>query len=47
MSYSTKYFQNVKDDPISIMPDIMAEPVVPDYLARTDPVLYAVPGRKN
>lgn len=47
VSYSTQYFQNVKDDPASIIPDIMVEPSFADYRAKTDPVLNAVLGRKS
>jgi hypothetical protein len=42
MTYSVKYFRVVEGDPESLMPDLLVEPELADYLKRTDPVLERV-----
>jgi hypothetical protein len=47
VSYSTKYFQVVKGDPDSIVPDVAVDPTYADYRSKTDPVLDAALGRRR
>lgn len=42
VSYSTKYFQFVEGDDPSMMPDVLVELSLDDYLAPRDPVLEAI-----
>jgi C-terminal processing protease CtpA/Prc len=42
VSYSTKYFQFVDGDDPSLMPDVLVELTLDDYLALRDPVLEAI-----
>lgn len=42
VSYSTKYFHPFKEDPSTIVPDVVVEPASGDYLKGADPVLAAV-----
>jgi hypothetical protein len=42
VSYSTKYFQYVEGDDLSLTPDVLVEPSLDDYLALRDPVLEAI-----
>jgi hypothetical protein len=42
ITYSVKYFQVVEGDPESLVPDIIVEPELADYLEKTDPVLERV-----
>jgi len=42
VSYSTKYFQFVEGDDPSLMPDVLVELTLDDYLALRDPVLEAI-----
>jgi len=39
VSYSTKHFKRVKDDPPALMPDVTVELTAADYFAGRDPVL--------
>ncbi len=39
VTYSVKYFQVVEGDPESLLPDILVEPTLADYLEKSDPVL--------
>jgi hypothetical protein len=42
VSYSTKYFQFVEGDEPSLIPDVLVELALDDYLALRDPVLEAI-----
>ena len=42
ISYSTKYFEVVDDDPPSVMPDITVEISSEDYFAHRDPVMETI-----
>jgi hypothetical protein len=42
VTYSTKYFRVMDEDPDSLLPDIYVEPRILDYLKKTDPVLENV-----
>jgi hypothetical protein len=42
VSYSTKYFQFVEGDEPSLVPDVLVELTLEDYLALRDPVLEAI-----
>src|SRR5205807_1833226 len=42
VSYSTKHFHPFKDDPNTIVPDLLIEPTMADYVKGADPVLAAV-----
>ena len=42
VSYSVKFFQNVLGDPPSVLPDLLVELSIEDYLAGRDPVLQAI-----
>lgn len=42
VNYSVKFFQTVPGDPPSLMPDLLVELSVDDYLAGRDPVLAAI-----
>jgi hypothetical protein len=42
VTYSTKYFRVIDDDPDSLVPDVDIEPRISDYLNKTDPVLNRV-----
>jgi hypothetical protein len=42
VTYSVKYFQVVEGDPDSLVPEILVEPQLGDYLKKTDPVLERV-----
>ncbi|MFZ2053888.1 MAG: hypothetical protein WAU81_06785 [Candidatus Aminicenantales bacterium] len=42
VTYSVKYFRVVGGDPDSLMPDLLVEPELADYLQKTDPVLERV-----
>jgi hypothetical protein len=42
VTYSVRYFQVVEDDPESLVPDIIVEPALADYLKKTDPVLETI-----
>ncbi|MGB8958292.1 MAG: hypothetical protein WCC00_04685 [Candidatus Aminicenantales bacterium] len=42
VSYSTKYFQFVEGDDPSLMPDVLVELTLDDYLALRDPALEAI-----
>ncbi len=42
VSYSTKYFKYIDDDPNSLIPDITVETPFADYAAGKDPVLDAI-----
>jgi hypothetical protein len=42
VTYSVKYFQVIDSDPDSLVPDILVEPALADYLKKTDPVLDRV-----
>jgi hypothetical protein len=42
VTYSVKYFQVVGGDPDSLVPDILVEPALADYLKKTDPVFDRV-----
>ncbi len=42
VTYSTKFFRVVDDDPESLIPDLLIEPTLREYLEKTDPVLEAV-----
>ncbi len=46
VSYSTKRFHPFKDDPTTIVPDLVLEPASADYLKGLDPVLPAVLARQ-
>jgi hypothetical protein len=39
VTYSVKYFRAIDDDPDSIVPDILIEPRISDYVKKGDPVL--------
>ena len=42
VTYSTKYFRVIDDDPDTLVPDIYVEPRISDYLKKIDPVLERV-----
>lgn len=42
VTYSVKYFEVVEGDPASLVPDILVEPTLADYLRKSDPVLERV-----
>lgn len=42
ISYSTKYFEVMDNDPPSVMPDIITEMSSEDYFAHRDPVMEAI-----
>ncbi len=42
VTYSVKYFRVIDDDPVSLVPDILIEPGISDYLEKADPVLKRV-----
>jgi hypothetical protein len=42
VTYSVKYFKVVEDDPASLVPDILVEPTLADYLKKSDPVLERI-----
>lgn len=42
VTYSVKYFRVLDDDPDSLVPDLLVEPGISDYLDKTDPVLKIV-----
>jgi hypothetical protein len=42
VTYSVKYFQVIEGDPNSLVPDILVEPILADYLEKSDPVLERV-----
>jgi hypothetical protein len=46
VSFSVKYFRVIEDDPDSLVPDLLIEPRISDYLKKVDPVLENVLGRK-
>ncbi|MDH4270710.1 MAG: hypothetical protein OEW18_01905 [Candidatus Aminicenantes bacterium] len=39
VTYSVKYFRVVEGDPESLMPDLLVEPELAEYLKKTDPVV--------
>jgi C-terminal processing protease CtpA/Prc len=47
VTYSIKYFQVVDDDPESLVPDLLIEQKISDYLRKGDPVLESVLGKRN
>jgi len=47
VTYSVKYFRVIDDDPDSLMPDILIEPRISEYLKKLDPVLNFVLGKRN
>ncbi len=47
VTYSVKYFRVIENDPDSLVPDLLIEPRISDYLKKTDPVLKSVLGKKN
>lgn len=47
VTYSVKYFRVIDDDPDSLMPDLLIEPRISDYLNKDDPVLKSVLGERN
>ena len=47
VTYSIKYFRVLDDDPDSLMPDILVEPRISDYLKKADTVLNYVLGKRN
>jgi hypothetical protein len=47
VTYSVKYFRAFDDDPDSLVPDILVEPRVSDYLNKADPALERVLGERN
>lgn len=46
VTYSTKYFRVLDDDPDSLIPDILIETQLSDYLNKIDPVLRSVAGER-
>jgi hypothetical protein len=42
VTYSVKYFKVIEDDPESLVPEILVEPTLRDYLDKADPVLDTV-----
>jgi hypothetical protein len=42
VTYSVKSFKVIEDDPDSLYPEILVEPILRDYLDKADPVLEAV-----
>jgi hypothetical protein len=46
VTYSVKYFQVLDDDPDSLIPDILVERRLSDYLNKSDPVLKSVLAKK-
>ncbi len=42
VTYSVKYFKVIDGDPDSLVPDLLIEPALEDYLKKTDPVLDRV-----
>ena len=42
VTYSVKYFRVIEDDPDSLVPDLLIEPRISDYLNKADPVLETV-----
>jgi len=47
VTYSIKYFRVLDEDPDSLMPDILVEPRISDYLKKADAVLNYVLGKRN
>jgi hypothetical protein len=47
VTYSIKYFRVIDDDPDSLMPDLLIEPMASDYLKKSDPVLNSILGKRN
>ncbi|UCE40273.1 MAG: peptidase S41 [Candidatus Aminicenantes bacterium] len=47
VTYSIKYFRVLDDDPESLMPDILVELRITDYLKMTDPVIENVIGQRS
>ena len=47
VTYSVKYFQVIDDDPDSLVPDLLIEPRISDYLNKADPVLEKLLGERN
>ncbi len=46
VTFSIKYFRVIDDDPASLVPDLLIEPKISDYLKKVDPVLENVLGKK-
>lgn len=47
VTYSVKYFQVIEGDPVSLVPDMLIEPKISDYVKKYDPVLRNVLGEKE
>jgi hypothetical protein len=47
VTYSVKYFRVIDNDPDSIMPDLLIEPRITDYLKKVDPALEYVVEKRN